>query len=29
MPELFLISTDLDGTLLDHKSYSWGAAEAA
>lgn len=28
MPNTYLIFTDLDGTLLDHETYSWQAAEA-
>jgi len=29
MPTQYLISTDLDGTLLDHHTYSWQAAKEA
>ncbi len=26
---MYLIFTDLDGTLLDHETYSWEAAQPA
>ena len=29
LPTNLVVFTDLDGTLLDHHSYSWAAAEEA